>query len=414
MPKPISEQVIVITGASSGIGLATARSAAAQGAKVVLAARNVRDLEHAVEEIERAGGAAIPVPTDVAAFDQVQALAHRAVEAFGRIDSWVNNAAVSAYATFEQLSVDDIRRIMEVNFMGQVHGAKAALPHLERTDGALICVGSTLSDRGVPLQGAYCASKHAVKGWLDSLRVELMAEGSRVRVTLIKPSSINTPLFNKAKTQMGVMPQPIPPIYEPDLAAEAILRAAAGHERDLFVGGGGKALSVAERVSPRLVDVQQRVQGFESQKTTWAKASDAPNNLYEPLEHDGGVQGDFLDRSHARSVYQSLEANSGKVALIAAGVLGLTARWWERSHSRDGVGTALWVGAVALAGKALVGGLGAAVFTLSRPASPAGVEAKSQASVEAAMDDALEMTFPASDPPAWGCLAHASPGAEGA
>jgi NAD(P)-dependent dehydrogenase (short-subunit alcohol dehydrogenase family) len=357
MPKPISDQVVVITGASSGIGLATARAAASQGAKVVLAARNERDLDHAVEEIRRAGGDAVAVPTDVAVYEQVEALADRAVAAYGRIDSWVNNAAVSAYAPVKELPLADVRRIMDVNFMGQVHGAMAALPHLERTDGALICIGSALSDRGVPLQGAYCASKHALKGWLDSLRVELMADGSRVRVTLVKPSSINTPLFNKAKTQLGVMPQPIPPIYEPELAAEAILRAAEGNERDLFVGGSGKALSAAERLSPRLVDLQQRVQGFESQKTEWPKSADAPHNLYEPLEHDGGVQGDFLERSHPRSAYQALEAHAGVAALVGAGVLALGALMWERSHPRDGVGTMLRAGALALTGKALVGRL---------------------------------------------------------
>jgi NAD(P)-dependent dehydrogenase (short-subunit alcohol dehydrogenase family) len=213
MPKAISEQVIVVTGASSGIGLATAQEAARRGARVVLAARNAHDLEHAVAEIRREGGDALAVPTDVTDYAQVQALAHRAVQEWGRIDTWVNNAGVSLYATFKEASLEDFRRVMETNFMGQVHGAKAALPHLEATNGALVCVGSTLSDRGVPLQGAYCASKHAIKGWLDALRVELWREGSKVRVTLVQPSSINTPLFNKAKTQMGVMPMPIPPIY---------------------------------------------------------------------------------------------------------------------------------------------------------------------------------------------------------
>src|SRR5690606_29130495 len=163
--------------------------------------------------------------------------------------------------------LNDFRRVLEVNFMGQVHCAKVALPYLEETGGALLCVGSTLSDRGVPLQGAYCASKHALKGWLDSLRVELKREGSKVRITLIKPSSIDTPLFNKARTQLGVMPQPIPPVYPPELAAEAILWAAERRPRDLFVGGAGKLLSVAERIRPGLVDLQQLYQGFESQKS---------------------------------------------------------------------------------------------------------------------------------------------------
>ncbi len=356
MPKPIREQVIVITGASSGIGLATAMHAAQLGARVVLAARNRRDLEAAVSAIRRDGGEAIAVPTDVTSYEAVQALAERAVTTYGRIDTWVNNAAVSAYAPFRETSLEDVRRIMDVNFMGQVHGAKAALPYLERTRGALVCVGSTLSDRGVPLQGIYCASKHALKGWLDSLRVELRKAGSRVRVTLIKPSSINTPLFNKAKTQMGVMPQPIPPIYEPELAVEAILRAAQGNERDVFVGGAGKFLSVAERISPKLVDLQQRLQGFESQKTDWPKDRDAPSNLYEPLPHDGGVRGDFTERAHKRSAYQSLESHALLGSLLAGAALAFAA---DAARERDEhtLASLLTAGAAALVGKALLGRL---------------------------------------------------------
>ena len=353
MPQAIEKQVIVITGASSGIGLATAREAARRGAKVVLAARNAADLTREAAEIARESGEALAVPTDVADFEQVRALADRTVERYGRIDTWVNNAAVSAYAPFAEQPLEDIRRVLEVNFMGQVHGAKAALPHLERSGGALICVGSTLSDRGVPYQGAYCASKHAIKGWLDALRVELDQAGAGVRVTLVKPSSIDTPLFNKAKTQLGVMPQPIPPVYEPELAAEAILRAAEGDERDLFVGGAGKLLSVAERLSPKLVDVHQRLQGFESQKTDWPKGAEAPSNLYEPLEHDGGVRGDFQQRSHRRSAYQSIEGRPVLSALLAAAALAVAASALERSRGRA-LAPVLRAGSIALTGKAAV------------------------------------------------------------
>ncbi len=323
MSKAISGQVIVIVGASSGIGLCTALEAARRGAKVVLAARNARDLDAAVEQIGRAGGQAIAVTTDVTEYPQVEALARRAVEAYGRIDSWVSNAAVSLYGTFDQLSLEEFRQIMDVNFMGQVHCAKAALPYLEMTAGTLICVGSALSDRGIPLQGAYCASKHALKGWLDSLRVELLAAGSSVRITLIKPSSINTPLFNKAKTYMGVMPQPVPPIYDPDLAAEVILYAAEHGGRDLFVGGGGKALSLAEKISPAILDRYEVVRGFESQKTEWPKGKDAPSNLYEPLPSDGGVRGDFVQQATSRSTYQSLAMRSLVTPLVLGAAVGV-------------------------------------------------------------------------------------------
>jgi NAD(P)-dependent dehydrogenase (short-subunit alcohol dehydrogenase family) len=354
MPKPIAEQVIVITGASSGIGLATARAAARQGAKVVLSARNERDLEHEASRIRREGGEAIGVRADVTAYHEVEALAQRAVAEYGRIDTWVNNAAVSAYAPFREQALDDVRRILDVNFLGQVHGAKAALPHLERSGGALICVGSALSDRGVPLQGAYCASKHALKGWLDSLRVELQHENSPVRVTLVKPSSINTPLFNKAKTQLGVMPQPIPPIYDPELAAEAILRAAAGNERAAFVGGAGKVLSLAERISPKLVDLQQRRQGFDSQQTDWPKSVDSDHNLYEPVAYDGGIHGDFRRESHRRSAYQTIESHATRTAFAVAALLAVGAMAVQRSARERALAAGLGAAAAALLGKALL------------------------------------------------------------
>ncbi len=210
MPRPIQDQVLVITGASSGIGLATAQEAARQGARVVLAARNARDLERAAEALRREGHEALAVPTDVTDFAQVERLAERAADAFGRIDTWVNNAAVGAYAPFDEQPIEDFERIVQTDLMGQVYGAKAALPHLKASRGALVCVGSVESRRGLPLQAAYSAAKHAIKGFLDALRLELQHEGANVRVTLVMPSSINTPFYDKAKTQLGVKPMPVP------------------------------------------------------------------------------------------------------------------------------------------------------------------------------------------------------------
>jgi NAD(P)-dependent dehydrogenase (short-subunit alcohol dehydrogenase family) len=317
--KPIADQVIVVTGASSGIGRATAIKAAAAGARVVLAARNAQHLEYVAHEISRLGGTAVVVPTDVTDIRQVQWLADVALDEFGRLDCWIGNAGVSLYGSFQDLSLDDFRRVIEVNFMGQVHGAKVALPLLEESGGALVCVGSALSDRGVPLQSAYSASKHALKGWLDSLRIELERQRSRVRVSLIKPSSINTPLFNKAKTLMGVMPRPIDPVYEPEIAADVILRAAEGRVRDAFVGGSGKLFSVVEHVSPKLLDVHQLRTGFDSQRTDWPKPASAPNNLWEPVEHDGGVHGDFTREARPRSAYTAFDAHSKTFWLALAG-----------------------------------------------------------------------------------------------
>lgn len=346
---PISDQVIVITGASSGIGLATAREAARRGARVVLAARNVPALERIAGEIREAGGTAIAVGTDVTDYDQVVALARRAVEEYGRIDTWVNNAAVSLYATFRDISLEDFRRVLDVNLMGQIHGAKAALPYLEESAGALICIGSVESDRGVPMQSAYAASKHALDGWADALRAELAKERSPVRVTMIKPAAINTPIFEHAKSQLGVTPKAFPPVYAPELVVDAILHAAENHDREIYVGTAARILAWMDRINPRLGDALFRLAGYRFQVTDHPKSPDEGHNLYAPLP-GGSVRGTTARWELKLSLYPWVQEHDAAVPLAAAAAMALGALALRRASSGSAVAAGiLGAGALILA-----------------------------------------------------------------
>ena len=321
---PVREQTIVITGASSGIGLVTARHAARQGARVVLAARNGADLAHAVEGIRRDGGRAISVVTDVADEAQVEALAERAVAEFGSIDTWVNNAAVSLYGRIMQVPVADVRRQMEVNYWGQVYGSRAAVARMRERGGALINVASALSDRAIPLQGNYCAAKHALKGFTDALRMELEEEGAPISVTLVKPASIDTPFFEKARTYLGVEPQPVPPVYAPEVVADVILTAAQEPVRELIAGGAGAKLSVA-RYAPRLADLYMERWTFDAQRTE-KPVNGRADNLYAPVPSDGGERGhNWEGHTRESSLYTAAMLHPGRAAVCAAIALGLAA-----------------------------------------------------------------------------------------
>jgi NAD(P)-dependent dehydrogenase (short-subunit alcohol dehydrogenase family) len=287
--KPLCDQVMVITGASSGIGLVTAKQAASQGARVVLASRNDRSLEEAVTAIRHSGGRAIHVVTDVAEEAQVERLAETAQREFGGIDTWVNNAGVSMYGRIMETTVADMRRQMDVNYWGQVYGARAAVPHMARDGGALINVGSALSDRAIPLQGNYCAAKHALKAFTDALRMELEEAQVPISVTLVKPASVDTPFFEKAKTYLGMEPQPVPPVYAPEVVSEVILRAAQHPLRELIAGGSGAKLSAA-RFAPRLADLYMERWTFDSQRTDMPTGG-RPDNLYQPVPDDGDERG---------------------------------------------------------------------------------------------------------------------------
>jgi short-subunit dehydrogenase len=321
--KPLDEQVMVITGASSGIGLVTAKRAAQRGACVVLAARNETDLHDATDAIRRTAGRAVLAVADVANATQVDAIGDMAIREFGRIDTWVNNAGVSLYGRITDLSIEDMRRQMDVNYWGQVYGSRAAVRHLRQNGGALINVGSALSDRAIPLQGGYCAAKHALKAFTDTLRMELEDQRVPIAVTLVKPASINTPFFQKARTYLGVEPQPVPPVYAPEVVADVILRAAQHPLRELIAGGSGVKLSAA-RFAPRLADSYMERWTFDSQQTD-KPVNGRPDNLHIPVATDGGERGTNWD-GHTResSLYTRAALHPGPTAaLIVAVALGL-------------------------------------------------------------------------------------------
>ena len=329
--KLVEEQVVALMGASSGIGRETALRFAERGAKVVVSARNEKGLNSLVEEIRGKGGQATAIPADVSEFEQVKAVADRAVEVYGRLDTWVHLAAVLLVASFEDTTSEEFARVVDVNLMGQVYGAMAALPHIKREGGgALIHVSSMGAKRSIPLQSAYCASKHGIDGFLESLRVELQHEKLPISVTQVMPATINTPLFDKARTKLGVKPVAPPPIYQPRIVCEAILHAAANPTRDLVVGGAAKAVILSQQLSPRLLDALLRVRGFEVHYTSEPKSEDAPDNLFEPIEDHNVVEGSFRARAHSRSLYNWLELHPavkrGAMAGLTIGALGALRR----------------------------------------------------------------------------------------
>src|ERR1041385_4322286 len=284
--KKLSDQGMVITGASSGIGLVTARLAARRGARLILNARNEDALRRVCDEIRQSGGEAYYVAGDVGHYEDVQKLAQEAIRRFGGFDTWVNNAGVKIYGPVLDQSLEDQRRLFETNYWGVVHSSRVACAHLRERGGALINVGSVLSDIAIPIQGTYCATKHAVKGYTDALRLELEEEGTPISVTLIKPSAIDTPYTRHAKNLMPVEPMNPPPVYAPDLVAEAILHCAENPERDLYVGGGGKMLAEAHQVAPRLTDKMLEAVFFDVQKSDRQKSPARKDSLHAPIAED--------------------------------------------------------------------------------------------------------------------------------
>ena len=282
MPRSINEQVVVITGASSGIGRTTARMFAAAGARLVLGSRNAESLNELVHEIAEAGGVAHAIPTDVTEREHVEQLADAALNYFGRIDTWVNNAGISIIAMFDKLTDEEIRRIMDVNFMGAVYGIQAALPRMRaQGEGTIINVASIAGKRAIPLQSIYSASKFAIVGLGESLRAELAGESAQINVCTICPPSINTPFFDHALTKEGFAPKPMAPVYEPDAVAEAIISCAENPQREVLIGSAGKALAIFNAVAPGLADWFMGKAGVSGQLTDEPKSSSEVNNLFE-------------------------------------------------------------------------------------------------------------------------------------
>lgn len=324
--KPIDQQVAVVFGASSGIGRATALAMAANGAEVVVAARNEDGLQSLVQEIKGAGGQASYVVADAAHFEQIENVARFAVEKYGRIDTWIHTAAAAMYATFEDTTPAEWKRIIDITLTGAAWGAMAALPHLKKSGGALIQVSSVEAMVGIPYQAAYGAAKHGMKAYLDVLRIELDHEGAPVSVTNIMPTGINTPFFNNARTKLGVKPMAVPPMYQPEIVANAIVAAAAKPIPEIIVGGAGWFFAVSKRFAPHWADLFLRLTSFKMQKTEEPKSADAPTNLFESNTKDERVRGDF-PRSRNSSLVTWLETHpSVRTALgygVLLGVLGL-------------------------------------------------------------------------------------------
>jgi NAD(P)-dependent dehydrogenase (short-subunit alcohol dehydrogenase family) len=304
--EPLSEQVVVVTGASSGLGRAVARGAGEAGAQVVVTARNGEALDDAVREIEAFGSQALAVQADHAVEDEVAQVVEQAVDRFGRIDTYIANAIVTVMSEIDHLQPDELRRVFDVNFFGMVHGYRAALPHLKESGGTFVHVSSALAYRGIPLQAAYCASKAAGRTFLESARVELQKHGVPVDVSLVLPGAINTPQFDRSRQRIGFQPQPVPPIYQPEPCAKAVLHCCEHPVRELPVGWGAQKLLWGQKLSPRVGDLMLRRIGWKSQHTGEPKPMDSPDNLYETLPGDPGAHGRFDDQARESTLWTSL------------------------------------------------------------------------------------------------------------
>lgn len=318
------QKVIVITGASAGVGRATAREFAKTGASIGLIARGREALENAKREVEEAGGRALVCVTDVSDANAVEAAAAKIENELGPIDVWVNNAMVSVFSTAVEMTPEEFQRVTNVTYLGYVWGTLAALRRMRpRNRGVVIQVGSALAYRGIPLQSAYCACKHAIQGFTESVRCELLHERSRVRLCMVQMPALNTPQFGWVKSRLPHQAQPVPPIFQPEVAAEAILFAAQHRRREIYVGWPTVKAVVGDKIAPGLLDHYLGRTGFQSQQTDQPIASDRQDNLFSPVPGDRGAHGDFDHCAKPASLQLWLNKNRGwLIAGLAAAAIG--------------------------------------------------------------------------------------------
>jgi NAD(P)-dependent dehydrogenase (short-subunit alcohol dehydrogenase family) len=318
-------QTVVITGASAGIARAAARIYGARGASVGLIARGQAGLDGAAADVRDAGGTALAISADVADYEQVDEAAARFEAELGPIDVWINVAFTSVFAPFEEIKPDEFRRVTEVSYLGFVHGTMAALKRMRpRDQGTIVQVGSALSERSIPLQSAYCGAKHAINGFTSSLRCELLHDGSHVRVTVVQMPAVNTPQFSWVKSRLPRDPQPVPPIYQPEVAARGIVYAADHPgRREYWVGASTVATLAANKFAPALLDRYLARTGYQSQQTSEPAEPGRPDNLLQPVDQprgsDHGAHGSFDERSHARSAQLWMSHHPALCALAGGG-----------------------------------------------------------------------------------------------
>ncbi|MFZ0388854.1 MAG: SDR family oxidoreductase [Calditrichia bacterium] len=321
-------EVVVITGASAGVGRATARAFARRGAAVGLLARGKEGLEGVRREVEAFGGTALAIPTDVADPSQIEAAAVRIENELGPIDIWINNAMVTVFSEFINIEPEEFRRVTEVTYLGFVYGTRTALKYMiPRNKGVIVQVGSALAYRGIPLQSAYCGAKHGIQGFTEAVRSELMHDNLDIHLTMVQMPALNTPQFNWSKVKMPRKPQPVPPIYQPEVAARAIVWAAYHNRREVTVGFNNAVILWGNKFFPGIGDKYLANTGYESQQTSVEADPDRPNNLWEPVEGDFGAHGDFDDKAKGKSWQLEVNTHWGTIGLSLLGAAVAGALW---------------------------------------------------------------------------------------